>query len=124
EEQVIQGERGAALVEFALVSLVLYLLLAGTIDFGRLLFDANEVREVARAAARERPLAPIRANATFEYALTCDAEADPNCLVDLRRRVFDPACLVVDLDDPAVSTDPDGFFAHMPGVNVRSRTRL
>jgi Flp pilus assembly protein TadG len=28
-------------VEFALVSLVLYLMLAGAIDFGRLLFDAN-----------------------------------------------------------------------------------
>jgi hypothetical protein len=112
-----RGERGAALVEFALVSLVLYLLLAGTIDFGRLLFDANAVQEVARVAAREMALAPIRANATFDYALTCDAAADPNCLVDLKRRVFDPACLVVDLDDPAVSADLDGFFAAMPVVN-------
>ena len=112
-----RSQRGAALVEFALVSLVLYLLLAGTIDFGRLLFDANAVQEVARVAAREMALAPIRANATFDYALTCDAEADPNCLVDLKRRVFDPACLVVDLDDPAVSADLDGFFAAMPVVN-------
>ena len=30
-------EEGAALVEFALVSIVLYLILAGTIDFGRLM---------------------------------------------------------------------------------------
>ena len=111
------NERGAALVEFALVSIALYLLLAGTIEFGRLLFDANAVQEVARVAARELALAPVRANATFDYALSCDAAADPNCLVDLKGRIFDPACLVVDLDDPAVTPDPDGFFAAMPVVN-------
>jgi hypothetical protein len=116
-----RGERGAALVEFALVSVTLYLLLAGTIEFGRLLFDANAVQEVARVAARELALAPVRANATFDYALTCDASADPNCLVDLRRRVFDPACLVVDLTDAAVSTDPEGYFASMPIVNQALR---
>ena len=45
-------ERGAALVEFALVSIVLYLLLAGAIEFGRLMFDANALQDVARVAAR------------------------------------------------------------------------
>jgi hypothetical protein len=117
----VRGERGAALVEFALVSIALYLLLAGTIEFGRLLFDANAVQDVARVAARELALAPVRANATFDYALSCDASADPNCLVDLKRRVFDPACLVVDLSDPAVSQDPEGFFAAMPIVNQALR---
>lgn len=111
------GERGAALVEFALVSLVLYLLLAGAIDFGRLMFDANAVQDVARLAARELAVAPVRANATFDYALTCDPATDANCLVDLKARVFDPACLVVDLNDPAVALDIDGYFAAMPVVN-------
>ncbi len=110
-------ERGAALVEFALVSLLLYLLVAGAVEFGRLMFDASAIQDVARLAARELAVAPIRADATFEYALSCDATADPGCLIDLRARVFDPACLVVDLDDPAVSADPDGFFASMPVVN-------
>ena len=112
-----RGERGAALVEFALVSLVLYLLLAGAIDFGRLMFDANAVQDVARLAARELAVAPVRANATFDYALTCDPATDVNCLVDLKARVFDAACLVVDLNDPAVSLDIDGYFAAMPVVN-------
>ena len=99
-----RGERGAALVEFALVSVVLYLLLAGAIDFGRLMFDADAVQDVARLAARELAVAPVRANATFDYALSCDPASDPtNCLVDLKARVFDPACLVVDLNDPAVA---------------------
>src|SRR5918995_3063485 len=94
-------ERGAALVEFALVSLVLYLLLAGVIEFGRLMFDANALQDVARVAARELAVAPVRADATFDYALSCDAASDAACLVDLKARLFDPACLVVDLNDPA-----------------------
>jgi len=118
-------ERGAALVEFALVSLVLYLLLAGTIEFGRLMFDANALQDVARVAARELAVAPVRANATFDYALSCDPIADPaNCLVDLKSRIFDPACLVVDLSDPAVAADPDGYFAAMPVVNRALRTLM
>ncbi len=117
-------ERGAALVEFALVSLVLYLLLAGTIEFGRLMFDANALQDVARVAARELALAPVRANATFDYALSCDATTDPDCLVDLKSRIFDPACLVVDLNDPAVAGDPDGYFAAMPVVNRALRTLM
>ena len=117
-------ERGGALVEFALVSLVLYLLMAGAIDFGRLMFDANALQDVARVAAREMALAPIRADVTFDYALTCDAAADANCLVDLKARVFDPACLVVNLDDPVVAEDPDAYFARMPVVNRALRTLM
>jgi hypothetical protein len=117
-------ERGAALVEFALVSLVLYLLIASAIEFGRLMFDANALQDVARVAARELAVAPVRAEATFEYALSCDATSDADCLVDLRARVFDPACLVVDLTDPAVAADPDGYFAAMPVVNRALRTLM
>ena len=117
-------ERGAALVEFALVSLMLYLLVAGAVEFGRLMFDANAIQDVARIAARELAVAPVRADATFEYALSCDATADPGCLVDLRARVFDPACLVVDLEDPAVAADPDGYFAAMPVVNRSLRALM
>src|SRR5436190_15777435 len=102
-------ERGAALVEFALVSLVLYLLLAGTIEFGRLMVDANALQDVARVAARELAVAPdISAVASFDDALMLDG---------VKGRIYDPACLVVDLADPAVAPDPDAFFAAMPVVN-------
>lgn len=114
---VCRSERGGALVEFSLVSLVLYLLLAGTIEFGRIMFDANALHEVARLAARELSVAPVRADATFDDALSCDPAGDATCLVDLRQRIFDPACLVVDLSDPAVEPDPDAYFAAMPVVN-------
>lgn len=112
-----RGEHGAALVEFALVSLVLYVLLAGGIELGRLMFAANAVQDAARLAARELAVAPLRAEVTFEYALTCSPADDPGCLVDLRRRVFDPACLVVNMTDPAVSADPEAYFASLPVVN-------
>jgi len=119
------SERGAALIEFALVSLVLYLLLAGTIEFGRLMFGANALQDVARVAARELAVAPLRANVTFEYALSCDPLSDPvNCLADLKQRIFDPACLVVDLSDAAVASDVDGYFAAMPVVNRALRTLM
>jgi TadE-like protein len=117
-------QRGAALVEFALVSLVLYLILAGAIEFGRLMFAANALQDAARVAARELAVAPIRANVTFDYALSCDPASDANCLADLKRRVFDPACLVVDLEDPAVAPDVEGFFAAMPVVNKALRTLM
>lgn len=116
-QAVTRGERGAALVEFALVSVVLYLLLAGATEFGRLMFAANSLQDVARAVARELAVAPLRANVTFDAALSCDPGTDPNCLVDLRQRVFDPACLVIDLSDPAVAPDPEAFFAAMPVAN-------
>jgi hypothetical protein len=118
------SERGAALIEFALVSVALYLLLAGTVEFGRLMFGANALQDVARIAARELAVAPISANVTFEHALSCVPTVDTNCLVDLKRRIFDPACLVVDFDDPAVSPDPDGYFAAMPVVNRALRSLM
>ena len=121
----VRSNRGAALIEFALVSVVLYLMLAGAIEFGRLMFGANVLQDAARVAARELALAPIRANVSLDYALSCSPLDDPaNCLVDLKRRVFDPACLVVDYSDPAVSGDPDGFFAAMPVVNQVLRSLM
>ena len=38
--------------------------------------------------------------------------------------MFDPACLVVDLNDPAVAADPDGYFAAMPVVNRALRSLM
>jgi hypothetical protein len=114
------AERGAALVEFALVSFVLYLLLAGVTEFGRMMYAANALQDVARVAARELSVTPLPASVTFDQLFACDATA-ANCQ---RRRVFDPACLVVDLTDPAVAADPDAFFAAMPVANRALRTLM
>ncbi|MDQ2678033.1 MAG: pilus assembly protein [Actinomycetota bacterium] len=47
------GERGAALVEFALVLPVFLLLVMGMIDFGLTLNDYNSVRQGVREGARQ-----------------------------------------------------------------------
>lgn len=46
-------QRGAAVVEFALIAVVFFMLLLGIIEFGRLFFLWNTVQEVTRKAARE-----------------------------------------------------------------------
>lgn len=104
------GERGSVLVEFALIALVFSLLLATSVDFGRLMFSAQAIQDVARVAARELSVTPLGATLTFEQAL-----ADPLVV----QRIYDPGYLVVNIDDPATDTDAeiDDYFANMPVVN-------
>jgi hypothetical protein len=47
------SQRGEAVVEFAIVALLLFTLLFGIIEFGRLFYVFNSVQEVTRRAARE-----------------------------------------------------------------------
>lgn len=67
-------QRGAAIVEFALVALIFFTLVLGIMEFGRMLFIWNTVQEVTRRAAREAvvrdfsdsaEVAAIRRNAIF-----------------------------------------------------------
>lgn len=120
ERRAVKPERGAALVEFALVSLVFYLLFAATIDFGRMMFAAQALQDVARLAAREIATAPAGANITFEDALTCTPppipDPDEPCQVDLAARIYDPGLLAIDItamDDAAL----DAYVAGLPIVN-------
>lgn len=46
------SQRGAAIVEFALVAVVFFTVVLGIMDFGRLLFTWNAVAEATRAGAR------------------------------------------------------------------------
>lgn len=83
--------RGQSLVELALVALVLYLLLAATVDLGRATLSVQVIEDAARVAARELALMPFPPTGV----LTRDAlETDL-----FRARVFDPNWLVIDLDD-------------------------
>ena len=114
---VRRPERGAALVEFALVSLVLYLLLAGTVEFGRLMFAANALQDVARVAARELAVTPLPAPMTLD-----DLPGQPGTgamsSAPVRSRIYDPSLLVVDItgwDDVTISTYFSG--SGMPLVN-------
>ena len=101
--------RGSALIEFALVSLVLYLLLAATLDLGRATFSSQALQDVARVCARELALTPLPAETSF-----ADALADPT----VRAQVFSAEFLVIDLEQVA---DLDAFFAAVPVVNQALR---
>lgn len=102
-----QTERGAILLEFAVVALALYLLLGALLSFGTMVQAAQVAQDVARLAARELALTPLPPAITFEDALTASSD-----------RIFDPNQLVVDLEALASQgTDIDKYFASMPLVN-------
>jgi hypothetical protein len=99
--------RGQVLVEFALVALVMYLLLAATIEFGRMMFAAQAVNSAADFAARELARTPLPANTTLRLALQEPAA----------RQIFDEHYLVISLDDLPAGTGIMDYVATMPPVN-------
>ncbi|HEX9743370.1 MAG TPA: TadE/TadG family type IV pilus assembly protein [Nitrospiraceae bacterium] len=101
----LRNERGGVLLEFAMIALALYLLLAFILDFGRLFFTAQAVQEAARVAARELALVPLPAAATFAVALQ-----DPAVLTN----VYDPGRLVIPVTDDASF---QAALAALPVVN-------
>ena len=63
------SRRGQSLVEFAVVSLVTYMLLAATLTFGYLIFVAQGMQQAADLGARELSQIPLDPELTFEDAL-------------------------------------------------------
>lgn len=97
-----QRRRGSSLVEFALVSLVLYLLLAAIVTFGQALFVAQGIQQAATVAAREIALLPLPADASFEELLASGAF----------QSVYSDDYLVFDLDE--LGTNQDFFRDIVP----------
>jgi len=111
-----RGRRGAVLVEFALVSLVLYLLVAAGLEFGRATFSAQVIQDAARLGARELALTPLPAAMTLDDALA---------RAEVRSRIYDPERLVIDLDtDVAAGQTLDEFFGALPLVNQALRPAM
>ncbi|HEY7185730.1 MAG TPA: TadE/TadG family type IV pilus assembly protein [Vicinamibacterales bacterium] len=107
------SERGAVLVEFALVALTLSLLLAATIEFGRMLFYAQALQDAARVFARELSVTPLAADATFDTALASEAVIE---------RIYDRTRLVVDVSG---WTDADyESYIHSPDLPIVNRALL
>lgn len=64
-----KNRAGQSLVEFALVALVLYMLLAAILTFGHLLFVAQGLQSSVDMAAREISRTPLPADTTIETVL-------------------------------------------------------
>lgn len=75
------GRRGQALVEFALVFPVLFLIILGIVDFGRAVYAYNTVSNAAREAGRSaiinQDISAIRARASTEGTLLGLPTGDP-----------------------------------------------
>jgi hypothetical protein len=99
--------RGQVLVEFALIALVMYLLLAATIEFGRMMFAAQTVQSVADFTARELARTELPAHTTFQQALREPAA----------RAVYDEHFLVISLDDLPEGMELMDYVAGLPPVN-------
>ena len=96
--------RGQALVEFAVVCLAVYLLLAAILTFGQWLYSAQGLQQAVDVAAREISRTPLPAaltssggTMTLSYALTGDWTQDPS-LKPVRQQVFDDNLLVLAID--------------------------
>lgn len=61
--------RGAVLLEFALISLTLYILVAAVFEFGRAIHGAQSVQAAADLAAREIARVPLSPTSTFYEAM-------------------------------------------------------
>jgi hypothetical protein len=90
-----------------LIALVLYLLLASILEFGRMMFAAQTIHAAADFAARELARTPLPAAITFQEALGLEDA----------RRVYDPHFLVVFLDQLPVGVTLTDYVATMPPVN-------
>ena len=93
-----RARRGQSLVEFALVALVMYMILAAILTFGHALYVAQGLQQAADLGAREISRTPLPAVSTFEDALNDD---------NVREKIFDDAWLVIDLE-AFYTANPDG----------------
>jgi hypothetical protein len=91
---------GQALIEFALVALVLYMLVGAALTFGLWIFAAGQIQQAANVGARELSQTPLPFDATFETALNTPV---------VRQRIYDDRWLVIDLDQ-LESTNPNYNF--------------
>ncbi|MBM3998815.1 MAG: pilus assembly protein [Planctomycetes bacterium] len=111
---------GQSLVEFALVALVVYMLLAATLTFGHALYVAQGLQTAADLGAREISRTPLPANITLDNPAS-DPEPGAIHHDDVRERIIDEAFLVVDLN-ALYGGDPNANFFHdavplMPSLN-------
>lgn len=73
--RLLRCDRGAAAVEFAIISGVLIMLLVGIVDFSRTLYIKNQLSYVADRAARMVLVDPAITNTALEAALRADFSA-------------------------------------------------
>ena len=92
---------GQALIEFALVALVLYLIVGAALTFGIWLYAAGQIQQAANVGARELSQTPLPFDSTFESALDTSV---------VRQRIYDDRWLVIDLGQLEAANPNYNFF--------------
>jgi hypothetical protein len=114
------ARRGQSLLEFAVVALVLYMLLAAMLTFGHALYVAQSLQTAVDLGAREISRTPLPADITLDNPAS---DPEPGALHRdaVRSRVFDEAFLVVDLNAFYGGGGSPNFFQDavplMPSLN-------
>jgi len=105
-----RDQSGSVLIEFALISLALYLIMATTVEFGRAFLMANVAQSAANTAAALLSRTTIAKTAMTPEELLMDPE--------VLGTVYDPNFLVVDTACPPHDLACiDAFVATLPRVN-------
>ena len=107
------AERGASAVEFAIVFPLLFLILAGIIDFGRFMFTASIVTNAAREGARIAVVSDPYSGA----AVTTRAKAAASGLDPLRVNVVPPASCPAKADIVVTVSYPFEWIILGPAVS-------
>ena len=92
---------GQALVEFALVAMVLYLIVGAALTFGLWIYAAGQIQQAANIGARELSQTPLPFDSTLEDALNTSV---------VRQRIYDDRWLVIDLDQLETANPDYNFF--------------
>jgi len=107
--------RGAAVIEFALVALVLYFLTAAILDLGRSMLIAQTAQGAVNQFARE--LALLELDTTDDFGAALAAAED--------RGIYDERFLVIDLDAVAAGGQTlDEYFGTLPMINRSLRSLM
>ena len=123
--------RGQALVEFAIVSFVLYFLFAGILTFGQLIYSAQSLQPAADVAASELarfPLPATKTPATAQQGLLYDVLYNPNNTYPLdpvnnptgpsvRSQIFDSQYLRVNMNSMPAGMQLTDWVKTWPVVN-------
>jgi hypothetical protein len=103
-----RARRGAVLVEFAMIALAFYILMAGTIELGRMIFAEQILQNAARVGARELATLPLPPSSTFQDALA-------NPLV--RESIYDQGLLAFEIPSDWTDAQLQDTIDHWPIVN-------
>ncbi|WP_083807843.1 TadE family protein [Intrasporangium calvum] len=108
------SERGASAVEFALVLPLLFLILAGIVDFGRFMFTASTLTNAAREGARVAVVSdPYSGAAVTTRARAASQGMDPELV-----NVIPPAACPADSDIVVRVTYPFEWIILGPAVSL------